>query len=294
MYKVRGADGKEYGPVAEGVLRQWIAERRAAGHTRVQAAGSSEWKALSEIPEFAAALSGAPPPLIPPPLPPSPGSPPLGPASRRPRTHGLAVSSLVLGILGLCSGGITAVVGLVLGIIALIRIRRAPDQFRGKGLAIAGICVSTVFVLVLPALLLPALVKVRAKDTASQCVKQAREIGLAIRLYADENNGVSPAAAEWCDAILENLPTPESLQCPARSSERSGYGFNQRVAGRPLSSIPPDTVMVFEAEGGWNFTGGPDDLLAEPAHETSLIVGFADGTARQVPWEDLAMLRWEP
>jgi hypothetical protein len=294
MYKIRGVDGKEYGPVAEGVLRQWIAERRAAGYTKVQAAGSDEWKRLSEIPEFAAALAGVPPPLTPPPLPPSPASPVSGRASPPIRSHGLAVGSLVLGILGVCSGGLTAIFGLVLGIVALARIRSAPDRFRGKGLAIAGICVSAVFVLVMPSLLLPALVRVRARDTTLQCVRQAKEIGLAIRLYADENNGVSPAADEWCDAILANLPTAKSLQCPARTSERSGYGFNQRVAGRTLSSIPPDTVMVFEAEGGWNYVGGPDDLLAEPVHGQSLIVGFADGTARQVPPEDLAMLRWEP
>jgi hypothetical protein len=66
MYKIIGADGREYGPVSADELRRWIAERRADAHTRAQAAGSTEWKPLSEFPEFADALRApaAPPPLL--------------------------------------------------------------------------------------------------------------------------------------------------------------------------------------------------------------------------------------
>src|SRR6185436_15538818 len=60
MYKVMGTDGKEYGPVSAEVLREWIAQRRANGQTRVQADGSVEGKSLSELPEFTAALASAP------------------------------------------------------------------------------------------------------------------------------------------------------------------------------------------------------------------------------------------
>ena len=67
MYKVMGTDGKEYGPVSAEVLRDWIAQRRANGQTRVQAEGSADWKALSELPDFTAALANggrfAPAPL---------------------------------------------------------------------------------------------------------------------------------------------------------------------------------------------------------------------------------------
>ena len=62
MFKILGADGKEYGPVTAEVLRQWIADLRAAAQTRVQAVGSTEWKALSEFPEFVGALRATPPP----------------------------------------------------------------------------------------------------------------------------------------------------------------------------------------------------------------------------------------
>ncbi|MCS7337214.1 MAG: GYF domain-containing protein [Verrucomicrobiae bacterium] len=52
MYKVIGADGKEYGPVSAEQVRQWIAEGRANAETKGQIAGSAEWKPLREFAEF--------------------------------------------------------------------------------------------------------------------------------------------------------------------------------------------------------------------------------------------------
>jgi hypothetical protein len=57
MYKIIGADGKEYGPVSGEQLQQWIAEGRANSSTRVLAEGTSDWKPLSDFPEFAASLA---------------------------------------------------------------------------------------------------------------------------------------------------------------------------------------------------------------------------------------------
>jgi len=68
MYKIIGADQKEYGPVTAEQLRQWIAEGRVHAQTQVQAEGGAEWKPLSAFPEFAAALSAK---AAPPPQPPS-------------------------------------------------------------------------------------------------------------------------------------------------------------------------------------------------------------------------------
>jgi hypothetical protein len=74
MYKILGADGREYGPVTAEILKQWIAQGRANGETKVLAEGASDWKSLREFPELAAALpSAAPPPVFG--LPPVGGSP---------------------------------------------------------------------------------------------------------------------------------------------------------------------------------------------------------------------------
>jgi hypothetical protein len=56
MYRIIGADGKEYGPISAEQLRQWIAEGRVNAQTRVLAEGATEWKTIAETPEFAAAV----------------------------------------------------------------------------------------------------------------------------------------------------------------------------------------------------------------------------------------------
>jgi hypothetical protein len=63
MYKIIGADQKEYGPSSADEIREWIAEGRANGQTLVQTEGDSEWKPLASFPEFAGALGGAAAPV---------------------------------------------------------------------------------------------------------------------------------------------------------------------------------------------------------------------------------------
>jgi len=58
------------------------------------------------------------------------------------RTSGLAIASLILAAVGPFLFLIPSLVGLVLGIVALVRIRRSEGQLTGGGLAIAGVCVS--------------------------------------------------------------------------------------------------------------------------------------------------------
>ena len=69
MYKIIGADGKEYGPISGEQLRQWIKDGRADAQTKVLAEGAPDWKLLSAFPELTAAnvppVSLAPPPDIP-------------------------------------------------------------------------------------------------------------------------------------------------------------------------------------------------------------------------------------
>jgi uncharacterized membrane protein len=63
MYKIIGADGKEYGPVSAEQLRQWLTEGRINNQTRVLAEGSTDWKAFGDCPEFASAAPNTPPPF---------------------------------------------------------------------------------------------------------------------------------------------------------------------------------------------------------------------------------------
>ena len=60
MYKIIGADQKQYGPVSAEEMRRWIAEGRVNAQTLVQAEGQTDWRPLSSFPEFATAAQPIP------------------------------------------------------------------------------------------------------------------------------------------------------------------------------------------------------------------------------------------
>jgi hypothetical protein len=73
------------------------------------------------------------------------------------KTSGLAVASLVCGLLGPLTCGLGAIVGLILGIVGLMRIRQSGGALGGEGLAVAGIVVSGASLVIGAALGLPVL-----------------------------------------------------------------------------------------------------------------------------------------
>ncbi len=204
-YKVLGTDGKEYGPVSAEALRQWIAQKRAVATTSIQAEGSSEWKPLSAFPEFAEALAAAPA-VVPPAMSVPVGTPALGPT----KTSGLAIASLVCGVLGIFC--LPALAGVGLGIAALVSISRSKGQLRGQGLAIAGLCLSGFMMLAIgPAMMLPALARAKAKANRASCVNNLKQVGLGARIYANDNKGVFPPDFL---TMSNELNTPRILVCP--------------------------------------------------------------------------------
>jgi hypothetical protein len=144
MYKVIGADGKEYGPITADQLRGWIAENRANAQTRVLPEGSAEWKPLSEIPEFAPALFGAPAAAAAS----APGPISIAP-SQAPKTNPMALTGMISGILsvtcGLCCYGLPFnVLGIIFSLVGLSQIKNDPAPQKGRGMAIAGLVLSII------------------------------------------------------------------------------------------------------------------------------------------------------
>ena len=138
MYKIIGADGREYGPATAGQLRQWIAEGRANAQTPTLAPGAPEWKPLGALPEFAGHFA--------PPIPPAIGPLKSGTstAGQLLKTNSFATAGLIFGILSLtcCCGCPFNILGLVFSLIGLSQINRHPELYEGRGLAIAGLILS--------------------------------------------------------------------------------------------------------------------------------------------------------
>lgn len=115
------------------------------------------------------------------------------------RMSGGAITSLVLGVLGFCTGGLAGLVGLIFGIVSLSKIRRSNGALRGTGLAIAGIVTSAVS---LPTaclsvgLFLPALAKARLNAKELRLQSQAVRLADAALSYAADSGGTL-AIDDW-------------------------------------------------------------------------------------------------
>jgi hypothetical protein len=84
-----------------------------------------------------------PPP--PPPGPPTPPRPPVPPSA--PPTSGMAIASLIMGIVGLTLLPlIGSILALIFGYMARNDIRQRPDEVSGEGLAIAGIVMGWIMI----------------------------------------------------------------------------------------------------------------------------------------------------
>jgi hypothetical protein len=244
MYKIIATDQKEYGPVTADQIRQWITEGRVNAQSRAMAEGAMEWKPLAAFPEFAGALPAAPP---------AAGAPwPVPPGALRPipKTSGMAIASLVLGVLGVFTWGATALVGLILGIIALIKIRQSKGALSGGGIALAGTIVSGVCLLatatILAVIVLPRLSEAKQVANTILCANNMRTLNMAIHLYSNGHNGQFPPAATWCDAILVFAGGSEkTFQCPAGDgSKRCNYAFNAKLGGVAMNRVNPNTGMA--------------------------------------------------
>jgi prepilin-type processing-associated H-X9-DG protein len=285
MYRIRGSDQKEYGPLSADQLKLWIAQNRVNGQTLVQIEGGADWKPLDYYAEFEVLLRNRPAAatVI------APGPPA--------KTSGLAIASLVLGCLGFC--GITAIIGLILGLVAQRKIKQSNGQLTGSGMALAGIIVSVVMFIpglaFTAGLFLPAFAAARTKAQTIQCINNMKQLALSFHVFAGDHDDRFPPAATWCDAIQTSVGSGNVFLCPrGNASQRSSYAFNGKLDGRKVGEINPNTVLLFEVDDGWNRFGGPELLLQPSRHVGRYIVAFSDGHVEQLSAARLSQLRWDP
>jgi hypothetical protein len=175
---------------------------------------------------------------------------------------GLAVASLVIGILSLLTfsllfvGGLTA---LILGVVALTRAGRQPQLYGGRGLAVGGIVTSALSLLIaVPLALILAIVipnilaSVRAANEAS-AIHSVREI-----LLAEDQYKLTTGDGEY--ATMEELATSGLPEGPVVGGTKDGYQFELTVTDETctVSAVP----MMYGRSGGKSFyaTCGETDI----------------------------------
>ncbi|MGH9941852.1 MAG: DUF4190 domain-containing protein [Pyrinomonadaceae bacterium] len=140
---------------------------------------------------------------------------------------GLAVASLVIGVISIFTLSfllVGAAAGIILGIVALVKLNRQPQLYGGRGLAIAGIVTSAIsVVIVIPlgiiaAIAIPNLLaSVRAANEAS-AIHSLRSIAAAEATY-------QTTAGQGQYGSLEELEAAGLLEAEVADGRENGYRF---------------------------------------------------------------------
>ncbi len=180
--------------------------------------------------------------------------------------QGLAIAALVCGCVGLVGCFPVGLAGIVLGIVALVKINRDAARHRGKGLAIGGICTgvtSIIPTLLLVSILLPSLSRARELSKRAVCSTNLRGIGQAMYMYAKgEPDGAFPD--DVGKLVAAGLTTARQFNCP---SDVSGMGSYYYVPGYGTNSSP-DQIILYEGPAIHGGEGG--NILYQDGHVSFL------------------------
>jgi prepilin-type N-terminal cleavage/methylation domain-containing protein/prepilin-type processing-associated H-X9-DG protein len=114
---------------------------------------------------------------------------------------------------------------------------------------------------ILAALLMPALARSKAKAKDIACVNNLKQLGIAVRMYSDENDGKLPLAEPLPTMPATNPPLPRICDLLA---PHLGYNTNALPQGQSVFRCPADNARRFEDNGSsyeWNnwYGGRPVD-----------------------------------
>ncbi len=161
---------------------------------------------------------------------------PIAPPGQPPR-QGMAVASLICGIGGLVTCGLSGLVGIVLGVVALTRANREPQRYGGSGVAVAGICTGAFSLIVLPLLmisiLLPSLTRARELSKRLVCGANLKSLGTSFKIYASASLGTTPSFETLVEA---GEITEKQLWCPSSGAVLGDL--------RACYEVIPDAVVL--------------------------------------------------
>jgi prepilin-type processing-associated H-X9-DG protein len=200
-----------------------------------------------------------------PPPPQMPGQPyPTQPPPPSGGATGLAITSLILGIVGMCVP-LLSIGAIVCGAIGISKTR--DPRSGGRGMAIAGLvlgCVGFVFSFLMISILLPSLNKARETANRVKCQSNMSQIGKAIWLYANENNGYPPPRLSLLvttqDLEVDRFCCPSSNQSPgsvaADADDDDHLSYVYVLTGRhPLNAPGGSHVLLYEKPGAHDGDG---------------------------------------
>lgn len=189
--------------------------------------GMAEWEPLSK--------------LIPPQTPPIPaaiqsvfGPSAAGSSAPLPdaKTSGMAVASMICGILGLLLW-LPCIPAIILGHLGLSAIKKSAGALKGSGMAVAGLVTGYIMIAALPviailaSLAVPAFNAVQAQGDQLKVVNNAKQIVIGMKQYSSDHDGKYPASLDMLfdEQILTDrrlLTFPTRMNVPGQGWEYPG------------------------------------------------------------------------
>lgn len=207
-------------------------------------------------------------------------------ASRAP-ISGLAIASLICGLLGFLTAGITGIGAVITGHLALSAIRKSGGFLRGRGLSIAGLVTGYLTLCILPIAILagltaPVILKNRQAADRMECISNAKRIGLAIFDF-DVEYGSKPS-----DRLATEFPEFAGLtgsKVLQQLDVASGLDYTGDLLA--LRNPKPGDVWYYfpEPMADPSNAGG---LLVSPVIGRDRVILREDGSAGRMPASDFS------
>lgn len=186
-----------------------------------------------------------------------------------PPSKGMAVSGLVVSIIGCCVP-LLGFVGIILGIVAMVRAKSDARRYGGGGIALGAIIVGalsllvSILAVVLIGISLPAVAKARGAARQAVVSTHMKQIGMGLFQYADDNRG-------WLPEEHADL-----------ASRLSQYGVQPSVFQSPRAPAGAADAFVYLAPGSVEKFRNPSVVVVmheNPAYVEfgSIVVLFGDG-----------------
>lgn len=194
---------------------------------------------------------------------------PITSPSATPPRKGLAIASLVVGIVSIPTCGLLfvgAIAGIVLGIVALNKANSDPARYAGKKLAIAGIITSAFSFLpgAIAAIAVPNLLKAQQAARETAAMTEVMTIGRAQVLYS-----VTNGHGKFTD--LRTLGEQGLINGALASGQKGGYIFTTEPVS--VTGFPPMFDTTAKPVEAGSFGTGNRSFYSNEAY----VVYEADG-----------------